>query len=236
MVKKILAFVLVSVIALAAVFFYAKKMDAPQALEETVEEVVTATTTNVEEIAKKAEAVITVKEKKVEPKNESKKAVKKEPKKMSTENIWNIKLKDGTVKIKLRPDLAPKHVERIKMLTKQGFYNNLKFHRVIDGFMAQTGDPQGTGVGGSSLPDLQSEFSSEPFERGVLGMARSASPHSANSQFFIMFNEGSFLNGKYTVFGEVISGMEYVDKIKKGAGQNGSVSDPDVMLEVTLGE
>lgn len=208
-----------------------KNEDQIKTIETKVEEVKTATTANVDEIAKKAEAVITVQEKKAEPK----KAVKKEIKKMDTENIWNIKLKDGTVKIKLRPDLAPKHVERIKTLTKQGFYNNLKFHRVIDGFMAQTGDPQGTGVGGSSLPDLQSEFSKEPFERGTLGMARSASPHSANSQFFIMFKEGSFLNGKYTVFGNVISGMEYVDMIKKGEGQNGSVNDPDVMLEVTVG-
>lgn len=160
---------------------------------------------------------------------------KKEPKKMSTENIWNIKLKDGLVKIKLRPDIAPNHVERIKTLTKQGFYNNLKFHRVIAGFMAQTGDPKGTGAGGSSLPDLQSEFSSTPFKKGVVGMARAASPHSANSQFFIMLEEGSFLNGKYTVFGEVISGMEHVDKIKKGDGPNGAVSEPDLMLEVTLG-
>jgi len=231
MAKKILAFVVASIIALTVVFFYSKKMETPPELNKKVEEAVTSTTESSDKIAKKAEAVITVQEKKEEPK----KAVKKEPKKMDTENIWNIKLKDGTVKIKLRPDLAPKHVERIKLLTKQGFYDNLKFHRVIDGFMAQTGDPQGTGVGGSNLPDLQSEFTNTPFERGTLGMARSASPHSANSQFFIMFKEGSFLNGKYTVFGEVISGMEFVDKIKKGEGQNGSVSDPDVMLEVTVG-
>jgi len=232
MTKKLLAFAVVAVGALIAVFYFAQKIETPEALNTKVEEVIKAPVENVEEVAKKAEAVITVKEKKPLKKTPQKKEVKK----MDTENIWNIKLKDGTVKIKLRPDLAPKHVERIKLLTKQGFYDNLKFHRVIDGFMAQTGDPQGTGVGGSSLPDLQSEFSREPFERGTVGMARAASPHSANSQFFIMFKEGSFLNGKYTVFGNVISGMEYVDKIKKGEGQSGSVNDPDVMLEVTVGE
>jgi peptidylprolyl isomerase len=154
---------------------------------------------------------------------------------MSEANTLNIQLKDGTVKVKLRPDLAPKHVERIKTLTQQGFYDGLKFHRVIDGFMAQTGDPSGDGTGGSDLPDLPAEFSDEPFKRGVLGMARAQSPNSANSQFFIMFDDSPHLNGQYTVFGEVTEGMEYVDKIKKGpAHLNGSVDDPDVMVKVTL--
>lgn len=132
------------------------------------------------------------------------------------ENIVIMKLEYGDVVIKLRPDLAPNHVERIKQLTKEGFYDKIVFHRVIDGFMAQTGDPTGTGMGGSKLPDLKAEFSKEPFKRGVLGMARSNNPDSANSQFFIMFADGSFLNGQYTVFGEVITGMEFVDKIAKG--------------------
>ena len=195
----------------------AKKIEATQTAPEAA----------VDEPKEEATATINIKKKEVK---------KRKPKKMDTTNIWNIKLKDGMVKIKLRPDLAPKHVERIKTLTNKGFYNKLKFHRVIDGFMAQTGDPQGTGAGGSDLPDLESEFTSTPFKKGVVGMARAASPHSANSQFFIMLEEGSFLNGKYTVFGEVISGMEYVDKIKKGdSSANGTVSDPDIMLEVTVG-
>jgi len=224
MLKNLLVFICVSFV----IFGCTKKQDETKVIEQKVEEIEKAPMGSTDKAAQKAEAVISIQT----PKE---KKVKKEPKKMDTENIWSIKLKDGMVKIKLRPDLAPKHVERIKLLTKQGFYNKLKFHRVIDDFMAQTGDPQGTGVGGSSLPDLKSEFSQEPFERGTLGMARSASPHSANSQFFIMFKEGSFLNGKYTVFGNVISGMEFVDSIKKGAGQNGSVTDPDIMLEVTTG-
>ena len=122
----------------------------------------------------------------------------------------------GPVTIRLRPDLAPKHAERIKELASDGFYDGVVFHRVIDGFMAQTGDPTGTGMGGSEMPDLQAEFSSEPFVRGTVGMARSNDPNSANSQFFIMFDEGSFLNGQYTVVGEVVDGMETVDAINKG--------------------
>ena len=165
------------------------------------------------------------------------KTLKEKRKAMSDSNTLNIQLKDGTVKVKLRPDLAPKHVERIKTLTEQGFYDGLKFHRVIDGFMAQTGDPNGDGTGGSELPDLKAEFSNAPFKRGVLGMARSQSPHSANSQFFIMFAESPHLNGQYTVFGEVTEGMDLVDKIKKGPSHlNGSVSNPDVMIKVTLGK
>jgi len=127
-----------------------------------------------------------------------------------------LQLKDGTVEIKLRPDLAPKHVERITTLANKGFYDGIVFHRVIEGFMAQTGDPTGTGRGGSDLADVPAEFTQEPFARGVLGMARSSDPNSANSQFFIMFAQGDFLNGKYTVFGEVTKGMEFVDNIKRG--------------------
>ncbi len=155
-------------------------------------------------------------------------------KKKKKEKIMLITLKTGTVKIKLRPDLAPKHVQRITTLTNEGFYNGLKFHRVIKGFMAQTGDPAGNGTGGSKLPNLESEFTSTPFNRGVLGMARSTSPHSANSQFFIMLAEASHLNNTYTAFGEVVSGMEHIDQIKLGDGPNGSVSNPDTMIKVTV--
>ena len=122
----------------------------------------------------------------------------------------------ATIIVKLFPDVAPKHVSQITMLAYEGFYDGIIFHRVIDGFMAQTGDPTGTGMGGSDLPDIRAEFSDEPFNRGTLGMARSQHPDSANSQFFICFEESSFLNGQYTVFGKVIEGMEYVDKIMRG--------------------
>jgi len=154
---------------------------------------------------------------------------------LDPENTLVIELKDGPVIIRLRPDLAPKHVERIKQLTRQGFYDGIVFHRVIEGFMAQTGDPQGTGMGGSQLPNLAAEFSREPFVRGTLGMARAQNPNSANSQFFIMFAEGSFLNNQYTVFGNVVSGMEHVDKIKRGsAANNGAVTQPDRMVRVRV--
>jgi peptidylprolyl isomerase len=146
-----------------------------------------------------------------------------------------IELKTGKVVIKLRPDLAPKHVERIKTLASEGFYNGIKWHRVIDGFMAQTGDPTGTGMGGSKLPDLPAEFSNEPYKRGTVGMARTADPNSANSQFFICFTDTGCqgLTGQYTVWGQVISGMENVDKIKRGdPSAGGTVTDPDVMLKV----
>ncbi len=140
-------------------------------------------------------------------------------------------LKDGCVEIAFRPDLAPNHVARIKELIAEKFYDGLKFHRVIAGFMAQTGDPTGTGGGGSDLPDLKAEFSSAPFERGTLGMARTADPDSANSQFFIMFDAAPHLNGQYTVFGQVVKGMEYVDNIKKGnPADNGLVADPDTII------
>lgn len=146
------------------------------------------------------------------------------------ENTLYLDLKDGRVVIRLRPDLAPAHVERIKTLTRQGFYDGIVFHRVIDGFMAQTGDPTGTGTGGSDLPDLKAEFSSASFARGTLGMARSQSPNSANSQFFIMFADGDWLNGQYTVFGEVVEGMEFVDAIKRGE----PVQNPDKIVRLQV--
>ena len=150
-------------------------------------------------------------------------------------NTLFIDLKDGRVTIRLRPDLAPKHVEQIKALVARKFYDGIVFHRVIAGFMAQTGDPKGNGTGGSDLPNIPAEFSQTPFKRGTLGMARSQSPNSANSQFFICFGDAAFLNGQYTVFGEVTSGMDLVDKIKKGdPAANGTVQNPDRMLKVRL--
>ncbi|MGE0564432.1 MAG: peptidylprolyl isomerase [Pseudolabrys sp.] len=137
----------------------------------------------------------------------------------------------GRVIIKLRPDIAPQHAARIKQLSRDGFYNNAPFHRVIAGFMAQTGDgARGDGTGGSKYPDLPAEFSNVPFKRGVVGMARAQSPNSANSQFFIMYADGAFLNGKYTVIGEVVSGMETVDQIKKGE----PVANPDRIVKMQV--
>ncbi|WP_293861176.1 peptidylprolyl isomerase [uncultured Alsobacter sp.] len=154
---------------------------------------------------------------------------------LDPQNTLVMTLKDGKVVIKLRPDLAPKHVEQIKTLVKRGFYDNLVFHRVIEGFMAQTGDPKGNGTGGSDLPDIQAEFNPQPFQRGTLGMARAQSPNSANSQFFICFDDASFLNGKYTVFGQVVQGMDVVDKIKKGdSNANGAVRSPDKIISLRL--
>ena len=153
-----------------------------------------------------------------------------------------LKLKDGDVKIELFADVAPKHVERIKKLADDGLYNNVVFHRVIDGFMAQTGDVKfgnssskdfdlrRAGMGGSDLPDLPAEFNDLPHEKGTVSMARSSDPNSANSQFFICFEPAPFLDRNYTVFGKVIAGMEHVDKIKRGDGQNGSVTDPDKII------
>lgn len=141
----------------------------------------------------------------------------------------------GTVDIELLPALAPKHVERVVTLTNEGFYNGIVFHRVIDGFMAQTGDPTGTGMGGSELPDVEAEFNKESFQRGVLGAARSQDPNSFNSQFFITLGDASFLDGQYTVFGKVVSGMEAVDALKKGpAEQNGQVEGPDKIVEAKI--
>ncbi len=150
------------------------------------------------------------------------------------ENILYIDLKYGRVVIQMLPQIAPKHVERIKILARRKFYDNVKFHRVIDGFMAQTGDPTGTGMGGSDLPDLKAEFSDEPHIRGAVSMARAANPNSGNSQFFIVTKDSKFLDRQYTVWGRVISGMEFVDKIKKGSGGDGMVKDPDVMLKVRV--
>ena len=132
------------------------------------------------------------------------------------ENTLYMDLEDGRVVIELRPDLAPKHVARIKELTREGFYDGIIFHRVIPGFMAQTGDPTGTGRGGSDKPDLPAEFSSAPFERGTLGMARTSDPNSANSQFFINFAPTPHLNGQYTVWGRVVDGMDQIDQIAQG--------------------
>jgi peptidylprolyl isomerase len=151
------------------------------------------------------------------------------------ENTLILTTKDGDIVIALRPDLAPKHVERIKQLAREGFYDGVVFHRVIDGFMAQSGDPTGTGTGGSKYPDLPAEFSKEPFKRGTLGMARTQDPNSANSQFFIMFAPAPHLNGQYTVFGEVVSGMDVVDKIKKGdQARNGMVDGPDKIIKAKI--
>ena len=151
------------------------------------------------------------------------------------ENTLYLDLKDGRVTIELLPDRAPAHVERIKTLARQGFYNGLTFHRVMAGFMAQTGDPRGNGTGGSDLPDLKAEFSDAEYVRGVLGMARAQSPNSANSQFFITYADAPWLNGKYTVFGRVTKGMQLVDNIKKGdMARNGVVSDPDKILKLQV--
>ena len=144
----------------------------------------------------------------------------------------SIKLETGNVKIKLRPDLAPNHVQRIIELASEGFYNGVLFHRVIPNFMAQTGDPTGTGTGSSDKPNLNQEFSSESHVRGTASMARSADPNSANSQFFICFGDCSWLNNQYTIWGEVEEGMELIDQIKKGEDESGMVRDPDKMIEV----
>lgn len=170
-----------------------------------------------------------------------------EAKPTNPENTLTIELKDGNVVIELYPDVAPKHVERIKKLVNQGKYDGVVFHRVIDGFMAQTGDVEfgnkkdfnsgRVGTGGSDLPDLKEEFNEKKHIRGTCSMARSSSPNSANSQFFICFEEASFLDRQYTVWGQVIDGMEYVDKIKKGSSSNnGSVSDPDHMVKLSIGK
>ena len=151
------------------------------------------------------------------------------------ENALILETTPGQIVIKLRTDVAPGHAERLKKLAREGFYDNVPFHRVIDGFMAQTGDPTGTGMGKSDLPNIPAEFSAEPFKRGTVGMARSQDPDSANSQFFICFADASFLNNKYTVVGQVVSGMDAVDKIKKGAKEdNGAVTGPDKIVKMQL--
>jgi len=149
---------------------------------------------------------------------------------LDPENTLVLDTTKGKVVIAMRPDLAPGHVERIKKLAREGFYDGIKFHRVIDGFMAQTGCPRGTGTGGSDHPDLKAEFNAEPHVRGVCSMARAANPHSANSQFFICFDDATFLDKQYTAWGKVIEGMENVDKIKRGE----PVRDPDSIISMKV--
>jgi peptidylprolyl isomerase len=150
---------------------------------------------------------------------------------LDKQNAIVIDTTKGRIVIKLRADLAPKHAERLKLLARDGYYNNVPFHRVIDGFMAQTGDGKNfNGTGGSKYPNLPAEFSDVPYKRGIVGMARTSDPNSANSQFFIMFADGPSLNGKYTVVGEVVSGMDVIDKLKRGE----PVADPDKMVKVQV--
>lgn len=149
---------------------------------------------------------------------------------LDPENTIVMETTKGKVVIQLRPDLAPKHVERIKQLAREGFYDGIVFHRVIDGFMAQVGCPHGTGTGGSKHPDLQQEFNAEPHVRGICSMARSQNPNSANSQFFIVFENASFLDKQYTVWGQVVEGMENVDRIKRGE----PVRDPDSIVSMKV--
>ena len=154
---------------------------------------------------------------------------------MSTGNTLTLETTKGPVVIEMNPAIAPGHVAHIKKLVSEGFYDGLTFHRVIPGFMAQTGDPTGTGGGGSKLPNLPAEFNPTHFKRGTLGMARTDDPNSANSQFFIMFGDGGFLDGKYTAFGEVVSGMDVVDKIKAGTeANNGAVESPDRIVSMRM--
>ena len=163
-----------------------------------------------------------------------------EPANDARENMLVLELKDGKVMIELRPDLAPKHVERIKQLVRAGFYDGTPFHRVIEGFMAQGGDPTGTGTGGAreqGHEDLPAEFSPPSkarFVRGTCGMARTNNPNSANSQFFIMFAPAPSLDGQYTIWGRVVSGMEHVDKIKRGSGGSGMVQGPDKLIRARI--
>jgi len=155
--------------------------------------------------------------------------------KLDPQNTVYLDLKSGRVVIQLLPDLAPKAVARFKELCDQHFYDNTPFHRVIEGFMAQGGDPTGTGTGGSKLPNLPAEFTNKAhFLRGTLGMARTSDPNSANSQFFIMFAPAPNLDGQYTIFGRVVEGMQYVDQIKRGTGSNGMVSDPDRIIKMRV--
>lgn len=151
------------------------------------------------------------------------------------ENTIQIELKDGNVIIELMTDVAPNHSNRIKELAREGFYDGVPFHRVIEGFMAQTGDGENrNGTGGSTKPDLKNEFSDTPHLRGTVSMARTADPDSANSQFFICFDDASHLNGQYTAFGQVVQGMEFVDNIKRGEPGSGTVDEPDLMISVKV--
>ena len=151
------------------------------------------------------------------------------------ENTLYMDLKDGRVTIQLLPDIAPNHVARVKLLARKGFYDGIVFHRVIEGFMAQGGDPTGTGTGGSGLGNIKAEFSkTRHFLRGTVGAARSASPDSADSQFYIMFAPAPHLDGQYTIWGQVVSGMDVIDKIKRGSGGGGTVSNPDKIIKVQV--
>ncbi len=155
--------------------------------------------------------------------------------KLDPQNTLYMDLKQGRVVIELFPDLAPKTVERIKTLAREGFYDNTPFHRVIEGFMAQGGDPTGTGTGGSKLPDLPAEFTTKRhFYRGTCGMARTSDPNSGNSQFYIMFAPAPHLDGQYTIWGQVVQGMEFVDQIKRGSGGGGTVSNPDRIVHMRV--
>ena len=171
--------------------------------------------------------------KKLEMSEARAKKIKHSYKVKDPENSLVLRLKDGDVVIEMFEDVAPSHVARIKELVRKGFYNGLKFHRVIEGFMAQTGCPLGTGTGGSGKK-LKAEFNKKEHKRGTVSMARAMDPDSADSQFFICFADAPWLNGQYTVWGEVTSGMEYVDNIKKGAGYNGMVYDPDIIISLDV--
>ena len=153
---------------------------------------------------------------------------------LNLENFLYLDTEYGRSIIVLYPKEAPKHVERVKKLVREGFYDGLLFHRVIHGFMAQTGDPTGTGTGSSDYPNLRAEFNRIPFNRGVVGAARAQNPHSANSQFFITFQSAHFLNGQYTVWGKVVHGMKFIDKIKRGRGQSGMVDNPDKIVKMEV--
>jgi peptidylprolyl isomerase len=154
---------------------------------------------------------------------------------LDPENTLYMELKSGRVVIEMFPDIAPKHVARVKELTREGFYDGTPFHRVIEGFMAQGGDPTGTGTGGSKLPDLPAEFTNKRhFLRGTVGAARTANPDSANSQFFIMFAPSPHLDGQYTIWGQVVQGMDLVDQIKRGSGSGGTVQNPDRIVKMQV--
>lgn len=152
---------------------------------------------------------------------------------MEKENVLYLDLKDGRVVIEMYPEKAPNHVARIQELVKEGFYDGICFHRVIDGFMAQTGDPTGTGMGGSGQ-NLKAEFNDLPHKRGTVSMARAQHPDSADSQFFICFKDCEWLDGQYTIWGQVVEGMEFVDNIKKGAPYTGTVEEPDIIVKMTM--
>jgi len=211
--------------------FTAQAQDAAKPAE-AVTTTTTVTTTTPTDPTKAAETTAIVTTKTEEPKANEKTDQKKTENNQS-DNTLIMELKYGKVVIQLLPEVAPNHVKRIKELVRQKFYDNVPFHRVIDGFMAQTGDPTGTGTGGSGTK-IDAEFNATKHVRGTVSMARAADPNSADSQFFIVFAEAPHLDGNYTAFGKVIEGMEFVDKIKKGNGPNGMVSDPDKIITLRV--